>query len=202
MYVSEERIEKIDVSSYEHLFHEPVSSPTALWYIGPKFDDLLTFDRVAVVGSRDVTEEGKSAAFELGANLAKKASVVISGLALGIDTAAFEGAILEGGRCIAILPSGFKQIVPRSNNGLAEQILQNGGALLSEYPENVGPRKYHYLERNRLIAAFSTKLILGESRENGGARNALQHAWDLNRPTFKLESDGSLTEIFNPQRRL
>ena len=123
MYVSEERIEKIDVSSYDHLFHEPVSLPTALYYIGPNFDDLLTFDRVAVVGSRDVTEEGKSAAFELGANLAKKASVVISGLALGIDTAAFEGAISEGGRCVAILPSGLKQIVPRSNNGLAEQIV-------------------------------------------------------------------------------
>ena len=202
IYVSGERIENIDVSLYEHLFHEPVSSPAALWYIGPSLEDLFTFDRVAVVGSRDVTKDGKSAAFELGANLARNSSVVISGLALGIDTAAFEGALSEGGRCIAILPSGFNQIVPRSNIGLAECILQNGGALLSEYAENVGPRKYHYLERNRLIAAFSTKLILGESKDNGGARNALQHAWDLNRPTFQLENDGDLTEIFNPQRRL
>jgi DNA processing protein len=200
--VSEVRIAELRGSVYEHFFNDLVSSPTTLWYIGSCFEDLLTYDRVAVVGSRDVTEAGKSAAFELGATLAKNGSVVISGLALGIDTAVFEGAISEGGRCIAILPSGFNQIVPRSNNGLAEQILQNGGGLLSEYPRNIGPRKYRYLQRNRLIAAFSTKLILGESKENGGARNALQHAWDLNRPTFKLENDGDLTEIFNPQRRL
>jgi DNA processing protein len=200
--VSEGRIIELRAPLYEHLFNDLASSPDALWYIGSSFEDLLTFERVAVVGSRDVTEEGKSAAFELGTKLAINGSVVISGLALGIDTAAFEGAISEGGRCIAILPSGLNHIVPRSNNGLAKQILQNGGALLSEYAENVGPRKYHYLQRNRLIAAFSTKLILGESQENGGARNALQHAWGLNRPTFKLENNGNLTEIFNPQRRL
>ena len=200
--MAKNRIEEVHISSYGHLFHGPVSSPTSLWCKGSNFEDLLEFERVAVVGSRDVTEKGKSDAFKLGADLAKNGSVVISGLALGIDTAAFEGALSEEGRCIAILPSGLNQIVPRTNSSLAERILEKGGALLSEYGKDVGPRKYQYLERNRLIAAFSDRLILGESKENGGAMNALQHAWNLKKPTFKLEIDGKLREIFNPQRRL
>ena len=200
--MGDNRTEEVHISSYEHLFHGPVTSPTALWCKGSNFEDLLEFERVAVVGSRDVTEKGKSDAFKIGADLAKNGSVVISGLALGIDTAAFEGALSEGGRCIAILPSGLNHIVPRTNSSLAERILEKGGALLSEYAEDVVPRKYRYLERNRLIAAFSDRLILGESKENGGAMNALRHAWELKKPTFKIENDGKLREIYNPQRRL
>jgi DNA processing protein len=176
--------------------------PSNLLYKGSNPDILWERETVGIVGSRVISEESFQAAFNLGATMAKNNCVVVSGLANGIDTAAFEGAVSESGCCVVVLPSGLDEVVPKTNIGLVGRIIENGGCVISEYPNGTKPQKWRFLARNRIIAALSDKVIIGEAREGGGAWNTVEHAWKLQKATFKLELDGELTQIYNPQRRL
>ena len=178
------------------------NKPSNLFYKGSNPDILWEREAVGIVGSRVIAEDSFQAAFNLGAAMAKNNHVVVSGLAKGIDTAAFEGAVSESGCCVAVLPSGLDEVVPKANIGLVSRIIENGGCVISEYPNGSKPQKWKFLARNRIIAALSDKVIIGEAREGGGAWNTVEHAWKLEKDTFKLELDGELTQIYNPQRRL
>ena len=190
------------MTQWEERLAELRKPPLGTYHRGADLNRINLVESVAIVGSRNSSHEGVSAAREFGRLMASEDRVVISGLALGIDTAAFEGALDEGGVCIAVLPSGVDIITPTSNSNLAHRITDSGGVLFSELPEGTPPQRHTFIMRNRLIAALSDTIVLGESREDGGAWHTVREGWELNREVFTLANDGGMTPLVNPQRDL
>ena len=111
---------------------------------------------MAVVGTRNVSPYGRRVTQELVRELAGQGIVIISGLALGVDALAHQAALQANGLTIAILPGPVDKVYPATNARLAEQILGQGGALLSEYDEAESQAfKAHCIARNRLIAGLA-----------------------------------------------
>jgi DNA processing protein len=137
---------------------------------------------VAVIGTRQADTQ----AYELGKNLAFRLANsgfnIVSGLALGCDTAGHIGALESNGYTTAILAHGL-QIYPKQNVELAEKILESEGLLLSEYPTVTRPR---FVERNRLQAYLSDLLVVIQTPIEGGARHAVQTALNSNKPVAAL----------------
>lgn len=123
----------------------------------------------AVVGTRDASHLGCSWGRQIAETFAIQGFCVVSGLALGIDTAAHEGALRANGSTVSILAHGLDRITPASNKGLAEKILECGGALVSEHPPGTPPRKAEYVKRNRIQSGMSVCSVVVESGEEGGA---------------------------------
>ena len=190
------------MTQWEERLAELRKPPLGTYHRGADLNRINLVESVAIVGSRNASEEGVSAAREFGRRMASEDRVVISGLALGVDTAAFEGALDGEGVCIAVLPSGVDIITPTSNSNLAQRITDFGGVLFSELPEGTPPQRHTFIMRNRLIAALSDTIVLGESRENGGAWYTVKEGWALGREVVQLSSDGSLSPLPDPQTKL
>lgn len=141
---------------------------------------------VSLVGSRRETRYGREQAFKIARGLAAKGVTVVSGLARGIDTAAHLGALDAGGRTIAILGSGLLNIYPKENEALAERILGNGGALVSEFAPTAEPLAYRFPIRNRLVSGMSQGVLLVEAREKSGTLITVGHALTQGREVFAL----------------
>lgn len=156
--------------------------PLVLFCVGER--NALDRRSVAVVGARRCTTVGRSVAFELARGLAENGCNLVSGLALGIDTAAHRGALaVKGGVTTAVLGAGFNHLYPKQNNRLAHELLAAGGLLISEYPAAVTPRPYHFPERNRIISGLSEMTVLVEASEKSGslitARLALEQGREV-----------------------
>ncbi len=121
----------------------------------------------AIVGTREPSRSAVEVAHTLGRELAARSLTVVSGLALGIDTAAHRGAI-ETGRTIAVLGSGIRYIHPRENVKLAEEIA-GGGAILSELHPDTPPKGQNLMARDRLISGLSRAVIVIEAGEKSGS---------------------------------
>jgi DNA processing protein len=150
----------------EALANDP--APPALVFMR---GDLAAFDRprAAIVGTRDCTRYGRDVAFELGRDLSNAGVGVVSGLALGIDSAAHAGAIEAGGAPpIGIVGSGLDVIYPRRNASLW-RVVGERGLMLSEHPLGRAPAPWHFPARNRLIASLADVVIVVESHEKGGS---------------------------------
>ncbi|KXK27585.1 MAG: hypothetical protein TR69_WS6001000029 [candidate division WS6 bacterium OLB20] len=148
---------------------------------------------VAIIGSRDVTIEGRNFAFQLGAGLALQGRTVVSGLALGSDTAALQGTLSKAGRAIAVLPGPLDDIRPKTNLSTARVISQMG-ALLSEYPSGTPYHKRLYIERNRLIVAMCSHLVIVEAKKGGGTHQAAQLAYAAGVPVSVFYNEDNQTE--------
>ena len=151
----------------EPLQHIP-DPPLAVYYRGTL--ELGQELRVAVVGARTATRRGLQLAESLGRNLARAGATIVSGLARGIDGAAHRGVLAAetGGAC-AVLGSGLQDVYPREHRGLAERIIEAGGAVLSEYAPHAAPFKGHFPERNRLISGLSHGVVLVEASRRSGS---------------------------------
>jgi DNA processing protein len=131
---------------------------------------------VAVVGTRNPTESGVRSSRELAEHLALASIPVVSGLALGCDTAAHWGALGTSGQTVAVLGHGLDLVYPAANRVLADEILARGGILLSEHPPGVGVRSSHFVARNRLQVALSRMLVVVESAIAGGTMHTVRFA--------------------------
>ena len=140
-----------------------------LLYVRGNLDALAAPLCVAVIGTRRPSGWGRRAAFRLGELLARRGVPVVSGLALGCDTAAHQGALAAGGFTAATLPTGLDAVYPPANRQLAEAIVKAGGALLSEYPPGEGPAAYRFVERDRLQSGLSDAVVVVETEVDGGA---------------------------------
>lgn len=152
----------------------------ALYYLGDSFLELLDKPCVAIVGSRRVSPYGSFVTTQLATELARAGVVIISGLALGVDSIAHQAALKAGGKTIAVLPCGLDTIYPASHRNLAKHILQSGGALVSEY--DIGgstPKKYQFIARNRIIAALSHVVLLTEAAVKSGSLHTAHFALEL-----------------------
>lgn len=124
---------------------------------------------VAIVGTRKATTQGLKTASEIAGELARRGIIIISGLAMGIDTAAHEGTLKVGGKTVAVLGNGLDKIYPAQNQNLAEEILNKGGAIVSEYEVGIPSFKQNFIQRNRIISGLSLAVIVVEVPERSGA---------------------------------
>lgn len=151
-----------------------------LFYLGDSFLELLDTPCIAIVGSRKVSPYGRAVTIKLATELAGAGVVVISGLALGVDSIAHQAVLEAGGKTIAILPCGLDTIYPASHRNLAKRILQSGGALASEYDIGGGsPKKYQFIARNRIIAALSQAVLITEAATKSGSLHTAHFALEL-----------------------
>lgn len=130
--------------------------------------DCLQMNCAAVVGTRKASEVGLRIAEKISQMLVKKDFAVVSGLALGIDSAAHRGALKGSGTTIAILAHGLHTIAPSSNKKLAEEIIDKGGALVSEHPPGTPARPPEFVRRNRIQSGMSLFSVIVETGEVGG----------------------------------
>ena len=158
------------VSSHESRFPSQLRSipdPPVVLYVKGELS-ALAHPAIAVVGTRDPSSFGAAAAARLGASLGAKGFVVVSGLALGCDTAAHEGCLQSRGVTVAVLAHGLDYVYPAKNRKLANSIVDGGGALASEYAPGTKPRPSYFVERDRLQSALSLGVIIVETDVEGG----------------------------------
>ncbi len=157
--------------------------PGALWARGPL--RLPSERMVGIVGTRRATEYGRRVAHDLAFDLASAGWVVVSGLAGGIDAAAHRGALAAGGETIGVLGCGINRVYPVSNRDLYGAIGRRG-LLLSEYEPDAPPQKYHFPERNRIIAALSSAVVVAQAGERSGALITADLALELGREVLAV----------------
>jgi len=146
-----------------------------------RFLTLLDEDPVAIVGARRATTSGLEIAGSLGRGLGSAGIPVVSGMALGIDSAAHAGAVSAGAATIAVLPGGADRAYPRTKRALHARIRETGAAV-SELPPGTQIRRWTFPARNRLIAALATMTIVVEAGERSGALLTAGFARSLSRP--------------------
>lgn len=161
------------------------NAPKLVDFIGDK--GLLRRPRVSIVGRRDASEEGIRRAARLARELVAAEVVVVSGLALGIDTAAHQAAIQSRGRTIAVLGNPLSVFYPASNRSLQEEIFRDHLAI-SQFPEGVPPRGQNFPLRNRTMALFSHATVIVEANERSGTVSQAWEAIRLRRPLYLLRS--------------
>lgn len=156
------------------------SAPDILYYVG----DISACENVvvAVVGRRDADERYLQIARSIGGMLAKKGCMVLNGLAIGCDANALEGAIEANGKVVAVMPSGLDEIYPKSNQKLAERIVASGGCLISEYPSGTKPQRYMYVQRDRIQAMLSNKILIVDASKDGGTMHTAEYAMKYEKP--------------------
>jgi DNA processing protein len=139
---------------------------------------------VAIVGTRKPTTYGKEVTNTLATSLARRGVVIISGLALGTDSIAHRACLEVGGTTLAVMANSVEQIYPRAHAALAEHIVEQGGALLSEYEPPTNPRDYQFLARNRIVSGLADAILITEAAERSGTLSTAAHALEQGKEVF------------------
>lgn len=154
------------------------SPPSQIYHAGASLAELMKRPLVAIVGSRSITPYGKQVTSDLAGRLAEQGVVIVSGLALGVDALAHQAALSAGGLAIAVLPSSLDNIAPRTNQRLADQIIGQGGALVSEYAPGSVPLKQNFVARNRLVSGLAQALLVTQATAKSGTKHTVRFALD------------------------
>jgi DNA processing protein len=182
-----QEIETLYPKAFPYLLRQIPDAPKQLYIRGnlPKDQDIKF---LTVVGSRKWSIYGKQATERLISGLSLYNIVIVSGLALGIDSFAHKIAIKSGLRTIAILPSGlgWSVLYPRTNHGLAREILSSGGALITENSENYPAHIYDFPKRNRIMAGMSHGALIIEANERSGTLITARLAMEYNREVLAV----------------
>lgn len=141
---------------------------------------------ISIVGTRNMTAYGKKFIEEFIEILGKKNILVVSGLALGTDVCAHSEALKNKIPTIGVLAHGLHMLYPSSHLGIANEMMNNGGALLSEFTSVKKPDREHFLQRNRVVAGLSEIIVVVESAFGGGSMSTATHANQYNREVFAL----------------
>ncbi|MCL2791599.1 MAG: DNA-processing protein DprA [Spirochaetaceae bacterium] len=173
-------------NKYPSLLKEIYDPPVVLYLKGSA--EKLALPSISVVGTRSATGKALRAAFETAFYLSLNNIAVISGLAIGIDNEAHKGSICAGGTTVAVMGCGLDKIYPVSNRKTALEIIESGGALVSEYQPEVQPLKYHFPERNRIISGLSSASIIIQAPKKSGALITADYALEHGRDVFVHEA--------------
>lgn len=157
--------------------------PVLLFYKG-NFECIKEDKAVAIIGSRMTTEHGRKVAEKLGYIFGKEGFVIVTGLALGCDEYAHIGCLKAKGKNAAVLPFSLDNIYPPQNKKLAQEILNNDGCLISEYPLGTEPFKGNFIERDRLQSALSKVVIVVETKKDGGTMHTANFAVEQNKKLY------------------
>lgn len=161
-------------------------SPPVLYARGD--ESLLTrcpAEAIAIVGTRRPTVVGREAARRIGAGIGRSGGVVVSGMALGVDGAAHDGALGVHAPTVAVLAGGVDRATPPSHRQLYDRILDRG-VVVSELPPGARPTKWSFPARNRIIAALSCATVVVEAPRRSGALITVEHALDLGREVYAV----------------
>ncbi len=161
---------------------EIYNPPALLFYQGNI--DLLELPKVAVVGSRDSSKLGNQSVQKIIKELNNEL-IIVSGLARGIDTAAHMAALQNGGRTIAVIGTGLDVFYPKANKKLQSYIGKNH-LVLSEYGPGEQPLKFHFPERNRIIAGLCRGVIVAEAKMRSGSLITCERAMEEGRDVFAI----------------
>ncbi|MBC1545903.1 DNA-protecting protein DprA [Listeria sp. FSL L7-1435] len=168
---------------YPELLREIYEAPPILFCKGNI--DLLQKQAIAIVGTRQMSEYGRKACRQIASELSEHQLVIVSGMAVGIDTTAHKAALQKSGATIAVLGSGVNNIYPLKNQLLANDIARDG-LLLSEYLPDEEARRWHFPERNRIISGLSMGTVIIEAAERSGSLITADMALEQNRQVFAV----------------
>ena len=172
-----------------------LKDPPIILYARGNIADLDSRVAIGVVGTRSLSEYGRQAAYKIGYELASAGAVVVSGLALGIDSVAACGALDARGRTVAVLGSGLDRVYPTAHKKLADEVARKG-LLLSEYPPLTPPTRGSFPTRNRIISGLSQGTLVVEANERSGAlitaKAAVVQGRDLYAVPGKINEEGAL----------
>jgi DNA processing protein len=174
----------LDHPDYPELLRQINAPPLVLFVWGQL--SCLHAPQLAIVGSRHPSESGRENSYHFSFSLAQRGFTITSGLALGIDAAAHRGALAAGGKTVAVLGSGINHIYPRINHALAQQIIENGGALVSEFFPDIPAKATHFPQRNRIISGLSSGVLVVEAAFRSGSLLTAQSALEQNREVFAI----------------
>lgn len=167
---------------YLQLLTNITDAPKSLNYAGTL--PATRVPSVAIVGTRKPTAYGKEVTYRFAYELAQKGIVIVSGLALGVDGIAHRAALEAGGTTIAILGNGLSSIYPSSHRHLAATIIDQGGALISEYANGAPALPFQFLKRNRIVSGIADAVIITEAASRSGTLNTAMHAMDQGKDVF------------------
>ncbi len=191
----------IHIISKESLYYpdslSKISDPPVLLHIKGNID-ILKKDCIAIVGTRKPTEFGVNQAKKIGELFAKEGYVVVSGLAEGIDSAAHMGALEAKGLTVAVLAHGLDMIYPTKNKQLAETILNNNGALISEYPLGTRIFRNYFIDRDRIQSGLSLGVFVIETGIKGGTMHTVRFCETQKRILIVLQHPKNLLENSKP----
>ncbi len=151
---------------------------------------LLNHNRIiGIVGSRNCTKAGEKYTKMFSKELSNQDICIISGLAIGTDTAAHIGAVCERGKTIAVLAGGLNNIYPKENISLFHMIINNGGCIISEHEDDMQIEKKYFLDRNRIISGMSDAIIVSECRKRSGSISTANNAFLQNKKVYCIEHE-------------
>ena len=160
-----------------------IPTPPVLLYYRGRLSDLNSGFRCAIVGTRSLSDYGRTNAFRLGYDMGCAGATVVSGMAIGIDGVALAGALASGAKTIAVIGSGIDVCYPIQHKRLAREIVKNG-CVMTEYAPGTKPDRYNFPRRNRIISGLSAVTVVIEGKEQSGAMLTARHAQSQNRPVY------------------
>jgi len=178
MLLSKVNTLKLSDPGYPEPLRNIAGIPKRLFFVGTPPSDWIGQPCVAVVGSRKASGYGRSVTETITGQLASHGVVIISGLALGIDSVAHRAALARGGRTVAVLPTSLDNIYPSSHLSLAREIIENRGTIVSEYPAGSEAYKLNFVARNRIVSGLSRILLITEAAVNSGTMHTARFALD------------------------
>ncbi len=186
------------ISPLEAKYTEVLSTialmPKTLYFRGKIPENMVK--TVAIVGSRHNTRYGEEVAYKMAYELAKRGVIIVSGLAYGIDSIAHQAALDAGGITLAVLGTPIDQIYPKNHKALAQDIIEKGGAIISEYaPGSKVFTKASFLERNRIISGLADIVVVVEAAEKSGSLNTAAHALNQGKEVFAVP--GNITNPYS-----
>ena len=160
--------------------------PLILWYRGDF--SITQLPGFAVIGTREATPEGIAGGTYLAGEFAKRGFNIVSGLAIGCDTCGHKGAVKVSGKTTAILANGLdhKSSYPPENQDLAEEIVENGGLLISEYRIGTPVNRYNLVARDRLQSGLSLATLVVQTGEHGGTMHAATATLKAGKPLYTM----------------
>jgi DNA processing protein len=175
---------RLHSEAYPQILSEIYDPPPVLYLKGTLKS--VEKNSVAVVGSRRCTAYGREMARRISSGLAQSGIVVYSGLARGIDGVAHRATLDAGGRTVAVVGGGLDSIYPAEHAALADEIVQHGGAVISEYPVGVRPKPEHFPRRNRVISGLTVGVVVVEATRKSGAMLTVKWALEQDREVFAV----------------
>lgn len=172
----------ISSSKFPDSLREIPSAPKTINVLG----NLTNAPAISIVGSRVPTAYGKEMTHQLAYELARAGFTIVSGLALGCDGIAHRGALEAKGHTVAVLASPVDDVTPYSHRSLAKQILESGGAIVSEYPSGTPLAPWQFAARNRIVTGLSLGVIVTEAKASSGSLISANFALAQDRLVFAV----------------
>lgn len=189
-----EKLDRLDIGyitifdkEYPRLLKEAYDCPLILYIKGNL--KILDGPSIAIVGSRKYTSYGHNISYRMAKECSLNGLVIVSGLALGIDAIAHKAVVDNNGLTVGVLGCGLDRIYPVSNFHLGKEIIEKGGAIISEFPPGTPPFKQNFPARNRIIAGLTLGTLVIEAAEESGALITAYQALEYNREVFAIPGE-------------